>query len=176
MLSEQEIIEGCINCDRAAQKALFDLCHQKLNNVCLRYSNSAHDAQDLMQDTFIKVYQKIGSFKGKSSLTSWICSIAVNTAMSNFRKLKKFRLVDLDSVQLEQIEDEEYGDLPEPNVDKAIEALRKLPEGYRMVLNLYAVEKYSHQQIADELGISVGTSKSQLARARKKIREMVNYK
>jgi RNA polymerase sigma-70 factor (ECF subfamily) len=176
LLSEQEIIEGCIKCDKAAQKALFDLCHQKLNNVCLRYSNSAQDAQDLMQDTLIKVYQKIGSFKGNSSLTSWICTIAVNTAMSNFRKLKKFRLVNIDTVQLEQVKDEDYTDLPEPNVTKAIEALRKLPEGYRMVLNLYAVENYSHQEIANELGISVGTSKSQLARARKKLREMVNYK
>ena len=176
MLSEQEIIDGCKQYDRTAQKALFDMCYTKLNNVCQRYSKNTQDAQDLMQDTLIKVYQKIETFKGKSSLTSWICSIAVNTALSNFRKLKKFHLVDIDSVNIADIKDEEDSTMPEPDIENAINALRSLPEGYQMVLNLYAVENYSHQEIAEKLGISVGTSKSQLARARKKLREMVNYK
>lgn len=173
MLSEQEIIEGCIKCDKEAQKALFHFCYPKLNTVCLRYSSSAQDAQDLMQDTLLKVYEKIDTFKGNSSLTSWICSIAVNAALSNFRKLKKFRLVDLDQADLENQPMEESSHLPEPDVEKAVEAIQSLPEGYQMVLNLYAIEKYSHQQIAEALNISVGTSKSQLARARKKLATMI---
>ena len=177
MLSEQEIIEGCKQQDSKAQKALFELCFVKLRNVCSRYSNSHADAEDLIQETFIKVYEKIGTFKGKSSLTSWVCSIAVNAALSEFRKNKKFKLVDLDSADYSATliaEDDVFNE--EPDFNKAIEAIRQLPEGYQMVLNLYAIENYSHKEIAKALNISVGTSKSQLARARKKLTELVKGK
>lgn len=177
MKSEQEIIEGCRQQDNKAQKALFELCYTKLRNVCHRYSNTPQDAEDLIHDTYIKVFDKITTFKGESSLTSWVCKIAVNAALSNHRKNKKFRLVDLDSANVAATtatDDDTFNE--EPNVNKAIEALRQLPEGYQMVLNLYAVENYSHKQIAEELNISVGTSKSQLARARKKLAEIVNIK
>jgi len=177
LLSEQEIIEGCMQQDSGAQKALFEFCYGKLYNVCLRYSKSPADAEDLMHDTYIKVFDKIGSFKGNSSLTSWVCSIAVNAALSEFRKNKKFRLVDLDSVDFSNAMTEEADTFQEePDVNRAIEAIRQLPEGYQMVLNLYAVENYSHKEIAKALNISVGTSKSQLARARKKLTELVKRK
>lgn len=177
MISEQEIIEGCIRQDKVAQKALFELCYSKLRNVCARYSNSLEDAEDLMHDTYIIVFDKIDSFKGNSSLTSWVCTIAINAALSNFRKNKKYRLVDLDSANVvaasENVEDT-FAETP--NLNKAMDAIRQLPEGYQMVLNLYAVENYSHKQIAKALDISVGTSKSQLARARKKLIELVKKK
>jgi RNA polymerase sigma factor (sigma-70 family) len=177
LISEQKIIEGCKKQDKGAQKALFEYCYPKLRNVCSRYSNNAEDAEDLIHDTYIKVFDKISTFKGNSSLTSWVCSIAVNAALSNFRKNKKFRLVDLDSadvVALAENRDDTFAE--KPNLNKAIDAIRQLPEGYQMVLNLYAVENYSHKQIAQALDISVGTSKSQLARARKKLTELIKGK
>lgn len=181
MLSEQEIIEGCINQERKAQKALFELCAEKLFNVCLRYSKSAQDAEDLMHDVFIIVLDKLKTFKGNSSLTSWICAIAVNKAISNIRKQKDKIFVDLDVYEgeatLSDYENNEKDSvLNEPSLDKAVEALKSLPEGYRVVLNLYAVENYTHKQIAEALNITVGTSKSQLARARKKLSEMLEKK
>jgi len=179
LLSEQEIIEGCINQERKAQKALFELCAEKLFNVCLRYSKSAQDAEDLMHDVFIIVLNKLKTFKGNSSLTSWICAIAVNKAISEIRKQKKKIFVDIDiheaEAALSESEHQETN-LDEPSLDKAVEALKSLPEGYRVVLNLYAVENYSHKQIAEALNISIGTSKSQLARARKKLSEILEKK
>lgn len=177
MLSEQEIIEGCKQNDSKAQKALFEHCFAKLQNVCLRYSKSQADAEDLIQDTYIKVFDKIETFKGNSSLTSWVCSIAVNAALSEFRKNKKFKLIDLDSADFTAAmvaDDDVFNEVPD--VNKAIDAIRQLPEGYQMVLNLYALENYSHKEIAKALNITVGTSKSQLARARKKLTELVKGK
>lgn len=180
MLSEQEIIEGSINQERKAQKALFELCAEKLFNVCLRYSKSAQDAEDLMHDVFIVVLNKLKTFKGNSSLTSWICAIAVNKAISEIRKQKNKIFVDLDVYEAEatlsDYDHHDKEDVAEPSLDSAVEALKSLPEGYRVVLNLYAVENYSHKQIAEALNISVGTSKSQLARARKKLSEILEKK
>ncbi len=127
-----------------------------------------------MHDTLIVAFEKISTFKGKSSLSSWICSIAVNRALSNFRKNKKWKWIDIDDADLDASYDP-HGDTLQaaPDLNRAMEAIRQLPEGYQMVLNLYAVENYSHQEIAQALDISVGTSKSQLARARKKLSEII---
>ena len=113
MLSEQEIIDGCRKHDRKAQKALFQHCYQKLFSVCLRYSNSQEDAEDLLHDTIIKVFDKIDTFKGHSSLTSWVCSIAVNASISNFRKSKQFKLIELDSADMLAVQSKE----PEEHTD-----------------------------------------------------------
>jgi len=174
LTSEQEIVKGCIKKDKLAQKALFDSCAQKLYNVCFRYTNSQMDAEDLMQDAFILALQKIETFKGKSSLTSWVCAIGINLAIDKIRKMKNISFLEIDNIHQELPSEEAEMEVDNaPDAALALHAISKLPEGFQMVLKLYALEKFTHQQIADTLNISVGTSKSQLARARKKLAEIL---
>ncbi len=138
--------------------------------MCMRYSSSEADAEDILQDTFITVFRKLDTFKGEGALGGWIRRIAINTALMHYRKNKKNKLYA-------EIEDAGIDLASNDNVFDAISAkhlmglIQSLPSGYRMVFNLYGIEGYKHHEIAEKLGISEGTSKSQYSRARKMLIE-----
>ena len=170
-MTEKELIKGCIQEDRYYQQELFRRYAGKMLMVCMRYARHEMEAEDLLQDAFIKVFDNINKFEYKGSFEGWIRRIVINTALKNYSK-KCFKQ--------EQIGLENYPDLPlEPEIyahlqeEELLRLIAKLPEGYRLVFNLYAVEGYSHKEIADMLGIQESTSRSQLVKARKMLQAMI---
>lgn len=163
MLQETEIIERCRKGDRAAQQALYDRFSRKMMVVSLRYAKSTLEAEDVLQEGFVKVFQGIKEFRGESKLETWITRIIVNTALNAQRKkLYLFPMVDVTDIDLSANEIS----LSELNFQQLLEMIRSLPQGCQTVFNLFAIEGYSHKEIAEMLGISEGTSKSQYARAK----------
>jgi RNA polymerase sigma factor (sigma-70 family) len=163
MLGEQELIDGCRKGDRSFQRALYDRFSRKMLVVCLRYSKSSAEAEDILQEAFVKVFQGIKDFRQESKLETWITRIMVNTALNAQRKkLYLFPMVDVEDTNLT----EEEVSITGMNVQDLLEMIQSLPQGCQVVFNMFAIEGYSHKEIADILGISEGTSKSQYARAR----------
>lgn len=163
MLSENELIDGCRKGDRAFQKALYDRYCRKMLVVCSRYSKSTAEAEDVLQEAFVKVFQAIGNFRQESKLETWITRIMVNTALNAQRKkLYLYPMVDVEEVNLP----EEEVSIAGIHVNQLLEMIRALPQGCQIVFNLFAIEGYSHKEIAEQLGISEGTSKSQFSRAK----------
>lgn len=163
MLNEQELIDGCRKGNRSFQKALYDFYCRKMMAVCMRYSRTTAEAEDILQEGFVKVFQGIVDFRQESKLETWITRIMVNTALNHQRKkLYLFPMVDVDEI-----------DLPEDEVSisgihftQLLEMIQSLPQGCQIVFNLFAIEGYNHKEIAELMGISEGTSKSQYSRAR----------
>ena len=172
----EEIIHGCLNGKRSAQEALYKLYGGRLYGVCMRYTRNQMEAEDVLQDGFVKVFKNIRSFRdlGENSLFNWMKRIIVNTAINYLRDQKKHRY-QADIETMEEIADdnseEDFFDELRTLVsqDEILGLIRNLPEGYRMVFNLFAMEGFSHQEIADMLGVSVNTSKTQLFKARQQI-------
>jgi RNA polymerase sigma factor (sigma-70 family) len=163
MLGEQELIDGCRKGDRSFQRALYDRFSRKMLVVCMRYSKSSAEAEDILQEAFVKVFQGIKDFRQESKLETWITRIMVNTALNAQRKkLYLFPMVDVEDTNLTTEEVSITG----MNVQDLLEMIQSLPQGCQVVFNMFAIEGYSHKEIADMLGISEGTSKSQYARAR----------
>lgn len=165
ILNEEQIIEGCIRKKRQARKELFERFRKRMLGVCLRYSSSKDEAEDIMLMGFLNVFKKIESYNNKGSFEGWIRRIMVNTAIDNYRKNKKhYDHADIDDVDGEQALSVSF---PDDLATKDILAMvQKLPPGYRMIFNLYAIEGYTHKEIAEMLTISVNTSKTQLFKAR----------
>lgn len=164
-MSEAEMLEGCKAQREQAQKELFDKYVKLMLAVCMRYADSYEEAQDIVQDGFVKVFKKINSFTGKGSLEGWIKRIVVNTALDYLRKYKNQRFnLNIDDVDYLLKEDQvAEGKLHENDL---IGLIQSLPVGYKTVFNLYAIEGYSHKEIGEKLSISENTSKSQYSRAR----------
>ena len=172
MLNNNDIIAGCVKKDRNAQKSLYEKYAAKMFGFCLRYSNSRADAQDLLQDGFIKVFDSIATLKEASQLEGWMSRIFINLAMSKFRKSSRgpvmVEVIDvLDDSEEVSIDDEPM------EVNEVLNCLMALPEKYRVVLNLYAIDKLSHKEISETIGISIANSKSLLFRARVMLKELV---
>jgi RNA polymerase sigma factor (sigma-70 family) len=147
------------------QEELYNRFSGKMYAVCLRYSNNADDAQDLLQEGFIKVYRNLHRFRAEGSFEGWVRRVFVNSSIEHFRK-KSVQLASVSEREEETIGDKDINALDTLAEKDIINLIRELSPGYRTVFNLYVVEGYSHSEIADMLGISEGTSKSQLARAR----------
>jgi RNA polymerase sigma-70 factor (ECF subfamily) len=163
MLSERELVEGCRNGERACQKALYDRFCKKMMVVCLRYSKSTMEAEDMLQEGFVRVFQGLKGFRHDAKLETWMTRIMVNTALNHHRKkLYLYPMVDIEDLDLPQHEISLSG----VQFSQLIEMVQGLPQGCQVVFNLFAIEGYSHKEIAGTLGISEGTSKSQYARAR----------
>ncbi len=164
----KKLIQHCKKGDLKAQEELFRLFSPKLFAVSLKYSRNYQEAEDNLQDAFITIYQKIGQFKHKGSFEGWLKRITINTALQRYRQQSVFSLVNEGN-----LEQPETVHLREENVslDFLLELIQGLPNRYRLVFNLYVLDGYSHKEIAKMLEISVGTSKSNLARARKNLRE-----
>lgn len=158
------------------QELLYKRFSSKMYGVCLRYSGSADDANDLLQEGFIKIYKNLGKFRGEGSFEGWIRRIFVNTAIEHFRK--KVKLYNVSEVQENTIEDTDISVLDKLAVKDIIVLVNELAPGYKTIFNMHVIEGYSHKEIAEILGINEGTSKSQLARAKgvlkKSLDKMIN--
>jgi len=164
MPSESDLIKGCLEQDRGMQELLYKMYASKMYGVCLRYSGNAEDAGDLLQEGFIKVFNNLSKFRGEGSFEGWIRRIFVNTSIEHFRK--KNQLYRLTEVQENTVEDTDIDAFNSLAVKDILALIQGLSPGYKAVFNLYVVEGYSHKEIAGMLGITEGTSKSQLARAK----------
>ncbi|MCB0733999.1 MAG: RNA polymerase sigma factor [Flavobacteriales bacterium] len=150
----------------------------KMLGVCSRYCPNMEDARDALHEGFIKVFRLIEKFKGNSALETWVTRIMINTSIDHFKKsIKYIHYESSEDVHALSNEDQAYyiesDDSQQVTSKQLLEVINKLPDGYRLVFNLYAVENYTHKEIAQELGISEGTSKSQLARARVHLKKLL---
>ena len=171
MKSDRQIIELCVRHDRKAQQILYDKYSRLLLGVCLRYATDKAEAEDILQDSFLKIFFNIKDYSGSGSFIGWLRKIAVNTAITHYHKNLKYR----HHVDIEEYVSVETGvtSFEEDffTSDELYKVLNELPTGYRMVFNLYAVEGYKHKEIAEMLGIDTNTSKSQYSRAKSVIRD-----
>lgn len=164
MKDPREIIDACLKNDRAAQKQLYNFFARKMYGVCLRYAGNAEEAQDILQEGFIKVFSHLSTYTGSGSFEGWVRRIMVNTALEKYReKVLLYSITDMEE-QISDMEDERVS-FPCSEAD-LLALIQELPPRYRMVFNLYAIEGYTHKEIAQIMGINEGTSKSNLARAR----------
>ena len=172
-MSLNQLIENCKIDDTKAQGELYKLFSSKLFSICLKYSRNYAEAEDNLQDAFLIIFAKIDQFKYKGSFEGWLKRITINTVMQKYRKVKVFEIVN------DNIADEVVVDIEEEDVsmDFLLKSIQELPDRYRLVFNLYVLDGYSHKEIADLLNINIGTSKSNLSRARQQLKETIeNYK
>lgn len=171
MMSDQEIIEGCARHDRKAQQELYSRYSRFLLGICMRYATDRAEAEDILQESFLKIYFNINDFSGTGSFMGWLRKVAVNTAITHYHRNLKYRY----HVEIEEFVSSETGvtSFEEDffTSDELYKVLNDLPAGYRMVFNLYAVDGYKHKEIAEMLGIDTNTSKSQYSRAKSALRE-----
>ncbi|MNV03240.1 ECF RNA polymerase sigma factor SigR [compost metagenome] len=164
-MEDLTLVNECAKGNSKAQRALFDKFAPKMLAVCQRYLRNNQEAEDVLQDGFVKVFQKIVDFKMEGSLEGWIRRIIVNTALDTIRKNKKL----LDDVQVEEVQykvafiDHQFDGM---DLAQLMKLINDMPDGYRVVFNMFAIEGYSHKEIADTLGVTENTSKSQYSRAR----------
>jgi RNA polymerase sigma factor (sigma-70 family) len=169
-MDDATLAEECVNGNIRAQRALFDKYASKMMGVCLRYTKNTNEAEDVLQDGFIKVYQKLKDYKKEGSLEGWIRRIMVNTSLDQLRKNTR----QLGDTAIDDVDYKVEGSsfvIEQLMADDLLKLVQQLPEGYKMVFNLYAIEGYSHQEIGETLGITESTSKSQYSRARAYLRE-----
>lgn len=161
---EHELIEGCRRQNRQAQQALYELYSGKMYALCCRYVKDKMEAEDVLVVAFTKIFERIHQYKGDGSFEGWIRRVMVNESLGFLRKNKNMYVeTEIEAANLEPNYEQLDSALEAEDLMKLIEGL---PTGYRVVFNLYAIDGYSHQEIAEQLGISENTSKSQLSRAR----------
>jgi RNA polymerase sigma factor (sigma-70 family) len=168
-MTETDLINGCLEQNRLAQKTLYDRYSAAMYTVAYRITNDYELAADVLQEAFVKVFRHIAGFRRESTLGAWIKTIVIRTALSKIKREPDF--ADLDEVPGDLRVDWGHR-LDSEYLEKAIQAL---PQGYRNVFVLIEVEGYTHQEVADLFGITVGTSKSQLFYAKKKLREYLQH-
>jgi len=169
-ITEKELIRLCMRKNASAQKLLYNTYHSVLLGICLRYGKSRDEAEDILQLSMIKIFKNISSYSGKGSFKGWMKRIVVNIAIDNFRKNNKYYYHQ----DIDEINGKSYfvSEIPDDlEVKDILNTVQQLPNGYRMVFNLYAIEGYSHKEISNKLGISENTSKTQLLKARKSLRK-----
>ena len=167
----EELIQKCKQQNVSAQGELYKRYKRTLFGICLRYSPNYAEAEDNLHDAYITIFKKIEQFKGKGSFEGWIKRITVNVVLQKYRKLRAYPIEDN-----AQIEDDAEDDLVSGDdvpLDYLLKIVQELPNQYRLVFGLYVLDGYSHKEIADSLGISEGTSKSNLARARGLLRKKI---
>jgi RNA polymerase sigma factor (sigma-70 family) len=171
----KQIVKGCLNNNRQNQNELYKLFASKMYGICLRYARDVFDAQDILQEGYVKVFKSLSEFKGNGSLEGWMKRIFVNHALDKYRS--RFSFLSLDEIdQSENIAVD--GDFtPEDSLSEKeiLELIQELPDQYRIVFNLFVIEGMSHQEIAEELNIGESTSRSNLARAKAILKEKVNF-
>jgi RNA polymerase sigma-70 factor (ECF subfamily) len=170
----QGLIDKSLEGDESAQNRLYMLYSKAMYNSCLRITNDEDDAKDVLQEAFISAFRNLSSYKGEAAFGAWLKRIVVNKAINHIKK----RQLETASLDMDQHDLAPENDPLEQDINYSTErirqAIQKLPKGYRVVFSLYLLEGYDHQEIADILGITVSTSKSQYNRAKKKLRELLN--
>ena len=175
-ISESDLIQGCLAGDRRMQEELYKRFSPRMYAVCLRYATDAEEAQDLLQEGFIKVFKNLEKFRHEGSFEGWMRRVFVNTSIEHYRKRVNVNsITERDEVRIEDGAWNALDNLAEKDI---VGLIRELSPGYRTVFNMYVIEGYSHKEIADTLGITEGTSKSQLARAKgilqKKVTDLID--
>ena len=172
----KEIIEGCARGDRKCQQIIYQKHYEKMYSICIRYSKDKDDALDILQDGFIKVFTNIKLFASTGSFEGWVRKIIVNTAIDFYRKKKQSIIysnseyVEANAEELSE-EDENDADYLNISTNEIMEAVHKLPPAYRTVFNMFVMDGFSHKEIAEQLGIAEGTSKSNLAKAKMNLKK-----
>ena len=166
-MSLNQLIKDCVAHDTKAQGELYNLFSGKLFSTCLKYSRNYAEAEDNLQDAFLTIFNKIGQYKHKGSFEGWLKRITINTVLQRYRNEKVFDIIS------ENISDEQVIEIEEDrfSMDYLLKTIQDLPDRYRLVFNLYVLDGYAHKEIAEMLNISIGTSKSNLARARQTLRQ-----
>ncbi len=175
-MEELQLIEGCKRQDRKSQQLVYEKYARVIYGICLRYAYDKEAAQDLLQDGFIKVFLNINSFENKGSFEGWLKRIFINLALENIRKEKTKKIYndeDIENISDIDIIDESDSNIDSITEDELLKMVQELPQGYRSVFNMYAIEDYSHKEISEMLGIAEGTSRSQYIRARALLQEKV---
>jgi RNA polymerase sigma factor (sigma-70 family) len=168
---EQDLIKGCLRRDRVSQQQLFDLYSSKMYAICYRYVKNPMEAEDILVTAFTKIFERINQFKGDGSFEGWIRRVMVNEALTFLRKSRNMYLeTDLEQADREPNYDQLSDHL---EAEDLMRMIQELPAGYRLVFNMYAIDGYSHKEIAEQLGISENTSKSQLSRARTYLQKLL---
>lgn len=169
-MSLNQLIQKCKKKNAKAQSELYHLFSGKLFSICLKYSRNYAEAEDNLQDAFVTIFNKIGQYKEKGSFEGWLKRVAINTALQRYREDKGvLNLVNEDVVA----EDEVLVDSDSIPIDYLLKIIQELPDRYRLVFNLYVLDDYSHQDIAEMLEISIGTSKSNLSRAKQLLKDQI---
>lgn len=171
-MSDEELVQRCIKKEPQAQEFLFKSFSGRMLGLCVRYADSLEEAEDILQDGFVKVFQKLETFKGNGSLEGWIKRIMINTALDAFRRSKNYRhAIDIDTIEYTS---ETHSHVMESMGAKDLmNMLKTMPRGFRTVFSLYAVEGYAHKEIAEMLQITESTSKSQYSRARTYLQKLI---
>ena len=175
-MTDDELIIGCIQEDESCQRELFRRYAGRMLGVCQRYARSTADAEDILQDAFIKIFEKIYQFKSKGSFEGWIRRIVVNTALKKYtiirydKEVSGYEITDRNESSMEA---SAYAHL---NEKELLGMINNLPDGYRIVFNLYVIEGYQHEEIAQMLKIQPGTSRSQLVKARNMLKQQIIQK
>ncbi len=169
-MTEQELIQGCRKQNRKAQQELFSRYSPKFFGVCRRYIKNNEEAEDALIEGFYKVMSKISMYSGEGNFEGWMRRIMVNECLMKLRKANRFKV----DVELENVEEiNKFSIESELEAQDILDLLNQLPTGYRTIFNMYVIEGYKHREIADALGISINTSKSQLILAKKKLRTLL---
>lgn len=171
MMTEEDLIKGCKANDRKAQKALYDQYGPILMAICKRYVRQTEDAEDVLLEAFYKIFSNINQYEGKGSFEGWMKRISVNESLMFLRKRHNFN-ISLESNHL-NISSDEYSVEEQLFESDILDVLDTLPTGYRTVFNLYVIDGMKHREIAEELGISINTSKSQLIQAKRRLASLL---
>jgi len=171
-MTEEAILQGCLKNEAAAQRELYNRYSPKMLAVCYRFAHNREDAEDMLQEGFIKVFSQMHTFLNKGAFEGWIRRIIVHTCINNLKKNKRFN-ESLDIVHAHGIQVREESVPSIVQAKQIVECIRLLPIGYRTVLNLYAIEGYSHKEIADMLDIEESTSRSQYTRAKQMLEDIL---
>lgn len=174
-MTEEAILQGCLKNQPAAQQELYSKYSPKMLAVCYRFARNREDAEDMLQESFIRVFTQIHQFQSKGSFEGWIRRIIVHTCINHLKKHKKFN----DSVDISQAHTLQVREDSVPSIIQAkqvVECIRMLPIGYRTVLNLFAIDGYTHREIAQMLDIEESTSRSQYTRAKAMLEQILVQK
>ena len=172
---QEQLLKGCMQNERLSQKKLYELYYGRMMGVCMRYSNNQETARDILNEGFLKVFKHLHTYEPRHSLESWIKRIMINTAIDNYRKNKKHgQQVDLEqAVHYISDNNNDLSVISSLTAQEIMQLVQKLSPAYRTVFNLYVIEGYKHHEIAKMLDISVGASKSNLAKAKSNLRKMI---
>lgn len=172
MTNEQELVSACQNNDRKAQTTFYNLYKGKMMGICRRYTRTLNEAEDVYQEAFVKIFNNIKSLEKTGAVGAWVRKIVVNTAINYYHANLKFQQ-NTDYKDLVDTSDEYPNLFAKLSNEELLKLINQLPDGYRMVFNLYVIDGYTHAEIGEMLGVSENTSKSQLSRAKELLRKQL---
>jgi RNA polymerase sigma factor (sigma-70 family) len=173
VLNETDLIQGCLRKDSTAQHTLFEKYAGILMTICRRYAGDQHEAEDMLQEAFISIFSHINQFKYAGSFEGWLKRITVNAAIKILQR-RKIKVIGITNDQHELISSD-FNVIADLNAEDLLILISQLPDGYRAIFNLYAIEGYSHDEIAGMLKIKAATSRSQLSKARAILKDKINF-